>query len=163
MTPRKAVRALLLTFLIVSAAYLAAKSIRAANAWRPPEPAPVLASAAVAESGPSRVIAYYFHVTARCVTCRNIENYSKEVIHRQFADELAGSALEWRLVNVQLPENRHYIQDFQLFTKSLVVVLEKNGRQRDYKVLNDTWELVGNRKVMQDYVEREVREYLRRL
>ena len=66
-------------------------------------------------------------------------------------------------MNVQLPENRHYIQDYQLFTKSLVLVLVKGGREREYKVLNDTWELVGDKKRMQRYVEEEVRTYLRKL
>jgi len=37
------------------------------------------------------------------------------------------------------------------------------GRQAEYKVLNDTWELVGNKSAMQAYVEREVRDYLKRL
>ncbi|MBL8231959.1 MAG: hypothetical protein JNL98_25910 [Bryobacterales bacterium] len=71
--------------------------------------------------------------------------------------------MEWRLVNVQLPENRHFIQDYGLFTKSLVLVREANGRQQEYKVLNDTWELVGDKPAMQSYVEREVRDYLRKL
>lgn len=165
MTPRNVTRWLLLAFVLVSAAYLATKSIRAANDWRPPEAAQAAepATNAPAEKGPTKVIAYYFHVSARCVTCRNIESYSKQVIHEKFSAELGDGSLEWKLVNVQLPENRHYIQDFQLFTKSLVLVLVKDGRQRDYKVLNDTWELVGNKASMQKYVEREVRGYLRKL
>ena len=71
--------------------------------------------------------------------------------------------LEWRLVNVQLPENRHFIKDYELFTKSLVLVLIKDGQQKEYKVLNDTWELVGTQELMQEYVEKEVRSYLRKL
>jgi hypothetical protein len=165
MTPRNVIRGLLLAFVVVSAAYLAAKSIRAANEWRPPQivQAADPATATPQQRGPNKVIAYYFHVSARCVTCRNIENYSKEVIHQRFAEELGAGTLEWRLVNVQLPENRHYIQDYELFTKSLVVVLMKDGREREHKVLNDTWELVGNKAEMQKYVEREVRGYLRKL
>ncbi len=34
----------------------------------------------------------------------------------------------------------------------------EKGRQAEYKVLNDTWELVGDKSAMQGYVEREVRE-----
>jgi hypothetical protein len=109
------------------------------------------------------VIAYYFHVTVRCTNCKATESYSKEVIHTRFAKELESGRLEWRLVNLQLPENRHFIQDYQLFTKSLVLVRTLNGQQKEFKVLNDTWELVGDKSAMQNYVEREVRGFLRKL
>jgi hypothetical protein len=44
-----------------------------------------------------------------------------------------------------------------------VLVLNKGGQQKEYKVLNDTWELVGDKAAMQGYVEKEVRNYLRKL
>jgi hypothetical protein len=164
MTPRRAINGLLLAFVIVSAAYLAVKSMRAANGWRAEQSVQAAEQAPAPEqTGPNKIVAYYFHVTARCVTCRAIETYSKQVIHERFASELSAGRLEWRLVNIQLPENRHFIQDYQLFTKSLVLVHIKDRRQREYKVLNDTWELVGEKTVMQKYVEQEVRGYLRKL
>ena len=66
-------------------------------------------------------------------------------------------------VNVQLPEKQHFIKDYQIFTKSLVLVRFDKGRQAEYRVLNDTSELVGDKPAMQGYVEREVRDYLKRL
>ena len=111
----------------------------------------------------TRVIAYYFHVTVRCTTCRTIESYSREVIEQKFGADIAKDRLQYRLVNIQLPENRHFVKDYQLFTKSLVLVRFDKGRQAEYKVLNDTWELVEDKSAMQGYVEREVRDYLRRL
>lgn len=65
-----------------------------------------------------KVIAYYFHVTVRCITCRTIERYSKEAIDRRFPEELKKGVIEWRPVNVHLLENRHFIQDYLLFTRS---------------------------------------------
>jgi hypothetical protein len=44
-----------------------------------------------------------------------------------------------------------------------VLVRIKDGRQQEYKVLNDTWELVGTQELMQQYVEKEVRNFLRQL
>ena len=111
----------------------------------------------------TEVIAYYFHVTARCTTCLAIESYSREVIEQKFGADIARGHLKFKLVNVQLPENRHFVKDYQLFTKSLVLVRFDKGRQAEYKVLNDTWELVGDKSAMQGYVEREVRDYLKRL
>jgi hypothetical protein len=111
----------------------------------------------------TKVVAYYFHVTARCTTCRTIESYSREVIERKFGADIAKDRLQYKLVNVQLPENRHFVKDYQLFTKSLVLVRFEKGREAEHKVLNETWELVGDKSAMQGYVEREVRDYLKRL
>ena len=111
----------------------------------------------------TQVVAYYFHLTARCTTCLKIENYSREVIERKFASEVASGRLRFKLVNVQLDENRHFVKDYQIYTKSLVLVRFDKGRQAEYKVLNDTWELVGDKSSLQRYVELEVGWYRKRL
>ena len=115
------------------------------------------------QTGETKVVAYYFHVNVRCTTCRAIETYSREVIEQKLGTEIAKGRLQFKLVNVQIEENRHFVKDYQLFTKSLVLVRFDKGRQAEYKVLNDTWELVGDKPAMQAYVEREVRDYLKRL
>ncbi len=146
----------ILLFLLVVAAlgavYVRSEKVRAES---PAAPA--------VQADESKVIAYYFHVTARCVTCRTIESYSHEVIEQRFAGDIAQGRLQFKPVNVQLPENRHFVKDYQLFTKSLVLVRFEKGKQAEYRVLNDTWELVGDKQAMQGYVEREVRDYLKRL
>jgi hypothetical protein len=92
-----------------------------------------------------------------------IESYSREVVEQKFGADIAKGRLQYKLVNLELPENRHFVKDYQLFTKSLVLVRFDKGKQTEYKVLNDTWELVGDKSAMQAYVEREVRDYLKRL
>ncbi len=119
-------------------------------------------AAPVVQADESKVIAYYFHTTARCATCRAIESYSREVIEQRFSLDIARGHLQFKLVNVELPANQHFVRDYQLFTKSLVLVRFEKGKQTEYKVLNDTWELVGNKQAMQAYVERELRVFLKR-
>ncbi|MCX6622497.1 MAG: nitrophenyl compound nitroreductase subunit ArsF family protein, partial [Acidobacteria bacterium] len=119
----------------------------------PPGPSP-------AQAVETKVIAYYFHTTARCTTCRAIERYSREVVEGKFSAEIVKGRLQFKLVNIELPENRRFVKDYQLFTKSLVLVRFDKGRQAEYKVLNETWELVGDKAAMQAFVEREVRDYL---
>lgn len=121
------------------------------------------AAAPAVQPGETKVMAYYLHVTARCTTCLKIESYSREVIEQKFSTDIANGRLQFKLVNVQLPENRHFVKDYQIFTKSLVLVRFEKGKQAEYKVLNDTWDLVGNKPAMQAYVERELREYLKRI
>src|ERR1019366_7746957 len=103
------------------------------------------------------------HVTARCTTCRTIERYSREDIERKFGGDIARDRLQYKLVNVQLPENWHFVKDYLLFTKSLVLVRFEKGREAEHKVLNETWELVGDKSAMQGYVERGGRDYPKKL
>ena len=116
---------------------------------------------AVAGTSPARkVIAYYFHVTVRCVTCRAIESYSREAIEQGFGRELKDGAVEWRPVNVQQPENRHFIRDYQLFTRSLVLVRVRDGKQVEWRNLEKVWDLVGRKGEFLKYVQSNVKLYL---
>jgi len=170
MNIRKISSRLLIGFVALSLGFVAFRSVRAAKEWHAPSSPQAATPASNATTAPgkrgeegSKIIAYYFHVNVRCATCRLIEAYSRQVIQQRFKDDMAAGRLQWRLVNIQSPENRHFIRDYQLFTKSLVLVLIKDGQQKEYKVLNDTWELVGMPVMMQEYVEKEVRNFLRKL
>jgi hypothetical protein len=107
-----------------------------------------------------KYVVYYFHVTLRCITCKKIEEYSREAVEQGFSRQLREGNLAWRPVNVQLSENRHFIQDYQLFTKSVVVARFVNGERRQHKNLQRIWELVGDKTAFQKYVQDEVRAFL---
>jgi len=62
-------------------------------------------------------------------------------------------------VNVEEPANRHFIQDFQLYTRSVVVVDAKNPKR--YKILDRVWQLVRDKAAFQRYVEQEIRAFPR--
>jgi hypothetical protein len=125
------------------------------------EAVPGASNATVAVAGPhAKVIAYYFHVTVRCPTCRTIEAYSKEAIEKGFAGDVKSGAIELRLVNVQLPENRHFIQDYRLFTRSLVLLKVRDGKQVEWRNLEKVWDLVGDKGDFVKYVQNNVKDYL---
>lgn len=133
------------------------------SAIDPGEVAP-MGSGLAAPAGASlthRVIATYFHNTARCVTCRNIENRSKEAIEAAFADELASGQLTWRAVNMEQKENEHYAIDYDLAYASLVLAETDGEREVRFKVLEQTWDLVHKRQpLLEDYVVSETRAFL---
>jgi len=110
-----------------------------------------------------KVIAYYFHGTFRCTTCRTIEQYSHDAIQQYFSKELGTGALEFRPVNVEESENRHYIQDYQLVTKSLVLSLVADGKETKWKNLADVWKLVGDKERFFQYVKDEVEIFLKEI
>ena len=115
---------------------------------------------AASVSGQHKVIAYYFHTNTRCSTCIKIEQYSHEAIEHGFANELKNGTLEMRVVNYEQPENRHFIQDYKLVSKSLILVNMVDGKQTKWTNLKLVWQLTGHKDAFLNYVRKEVRGYL---
>ena len=108
-----------------------------------------------------QVIAYYFHRTIRCHTCLEIEKEAKGVMERQFKTELDAKELVFKPVNYQQPENAHFLQDYKRPCPSLVLVRQKGGKDEQWKLLGETWQLVQDPIKLERYVETEVSKYLR--
>ena len=117
------------------------------------------AAKTVIQAHSSKVVAYYFHGTFRCVTCRKIENLSHDVVNSSFAEQLKTGQLQWQAVNMELPQNMHFIKDYQLVTSSLVLVKYESGKS-GYKNLQDVWKFVNNERAFRNYVKGEVQAAL---
>ena len=107
-----------------------------------------------------QVVVNYFHGNVRCATCRKFETYTTEVMENGFAEELKSGTLEFRIINVDEPENGHYVQDYQLTTRSVVVADFKDGKETGWKNLERIWQLVGNKEEFLAYIRTETRAYL---
>ena len=106
------------------------------------------------------IVAYYFHTTYRCTSCRKIEAYSRLAIESGFAGDIASGRLQIRLVNIDDQDNKHYVQDYKLYTKSLVLSERADGREVRWKNLTRVWELLNDEPAFVDYVQRETRSFL---
>ena len=109
----------------------------------------------------AHVIAYYFHGHMRCPTCHKLEQYSKEAIESNFKDALASGKLEFKVVNVEDKGNEHYGKDYQLYTRSLILSLVKDGKETKWNNMNKIWEYVGNKQRFIDYVKSGVVDLLK--
>jgi hypothetical protein len=128
---------------------------------RPANPPSTVAKTAN-QAHQSKIIAYYFHGTVRCVTCRKIESLSHDVVASDFAEPLKTGQLEWQVVNVDLPDSQHFIRDYQLVTKSLVLVKYEDGKQVGYKNLQKIWTLINDEQAFRVYVKGELQAALGR-
>jgi len=176
MKPKAIITGALLVFVLGSVVYLLAREMR--------RPGPVADSPAAAgdrndsvptattvtvstqaatgpRKGVRKVIAYYFHGDARCVSCLRIEAWSRSAIHDTFADDIRRGLLEWRTVNADEPGNEHFVRDFQLYTKSVVLVETLDGKRTRWKNLNRIWELLRDRAAFSSYIRRQTRSFLK--
>ena len=150
---------ILFIVIMVLAAFAAVSCDSGAYAAKKSKKPPVSKPQKSKKEAKKTVVAYYFHSAARCITCKKIEAYSEESIKGAFADELKSGKLEWRVVNVEDKGNEHFINDFQLVTKSLVIVEMEGGKQKRWKNLDRIWELVRDKPAYMKYVQDEVRAY----
>lgn len=111
----------------------------------------------------NRIVVYYFYTTHRCASCLKIEAYTREAVESSFAADLAAGRVVWRPMNTDEESNRHYLKDYKLYTKSVVVVEEINGKQERWKNLPKVWELLGDRPGFLLYIQEETDAYLAEL
>ena len=91
---------------------------------------------------------------------RKLEAYSEEAISSGFADELASGDLIWKILNTDEEDNKHFVNDFELVTKSVVLVEYRDGRVVRFENLKDVWKLVGDKGDFVKYVQDSTRKFL---
>ena len=102
---------------------------------------------------------YYFHGHVRCVNCINFEHFTDELLKKDFSEDLANGRIEWKVINVDIPGNAHYVDEYKLFTKSLILVPHK-GKNNSFKNLTDIWKYAGDKAKFQSYVKAEIQKAL---
>lgn len=110
---------------------------------------------------PAHITVYYFHGDARCVTCKKLEQYTKEAVEANFKDELASGKLEFKVVNVEEKGKEHYVNDYGLYTKTVILSLSKDGEEVKWANLDKIWEYVGDKTRFIDYVSSGVADMLK--
>ena len=150
----------LLAFIGVSIAYLVGSEIRSGSEISQSPTATLKPPASETVGSDNRVVVYYFHGTARCSNCIKFEAYSQEAIQSAFSPSLGNGRLQWRVLNVDEPANRHFIEDYRLITRSVIVSKMRDGKQVEWKNLEKIWELVGNKPAFVKYIQDEVSSYL---
>lgn len=120
-------------------------------------------SASGQEPNGNAVHVYYFHGKYRCFTCINMEKYAREAVETNFKDALKSGKIEFKAVDVDEPGNEHFAKDYQLYTKSLIVSLVKNGKEIDHKNLTKIWEYAHDREKYIQYVTEEINQYQKEL
>jgi len=121
---------------------------------------PLVAAAPAEQSAEQKVIVYYFHGNKRCKTCRTIEAYAGEALASRFSTELDSGLLEWKVVNFDEPENEHFLEEFGLYSSSVVVVEREGGRAVRHEILPEVWSLVREKQSFFAYLNTAVRKYL---
>ena len=150
MKPKTIVGIVLLVFATASLVYLVA-----AEVFKDDEPADA-GGAPQTDLPDDAIVVTYFLTDVRCPTCLKIEAYTKEAVETGFADAVADGRVVWRAVNTDEPGNKHFLDDYQLAAKSVVVSVRRDGNEVTWKNLEDIWYEVGVKEDFLAYIRTEV-------
>ena len=106
------------------------------------------------------VVVTYFTSDQRCDTCLKIEELTKNAIHNQFPKELEKKEIVFQTINYDRPENKHFIDDYQLAFKTVVVSERKKGKEQQWSKYDKVWELVDDPEEFSSYLQQGIRQYL---
>ena len=72
----------------------------------------------------------YFHGKQRCMTCKAIEQETKQVVESCFADEVKKGLLAFRIIDISKAENEPIADKYEITWSSLVIVKHENGKEQ---------------------------------
>lgn len=93
---------------------------------------PVGLNAKLAESQYSAV---YFHAPHRCPTCRMIESFS----HEALTPEIEAGNVAWQIADYTADDNASLVDQFKVFTSTVVLVEVQDGHVVRWKNLEEVW------------------------
>lgn len=155
MNAKKAIRNLLLLFAIGSLAYMAIREVSARRGDSGPE----FANAAQLTSA-TKLVVYFFSEGKECTTCEQIPLYTRAALEGNFANELKSGEIVWCAIDVDEPRNAHYIDEYQIFAKTIVLSRVADGKQTRFKNLVRIWDYVSDKKAFVDFITKEIRAEL---
>jgi hypothetical protein len=122
----------------------------------PAAPAPQPAPAATA----AEVVVTFFTEAVPCKVTAKVEGLCRQAVEAAFATELKSGALVYRVLSTESPENEHYLDEYDIGSKALVVARQENGKDAEFVPCHDIWIMIEEPKELADYVQKPIRDYL---
>jgi hypothetical protein len=111
-------------------------------------------------TGATKVQVFLFHATQRCPTCIRIGKLAEATIEERFAEQIKSGKIEFREINIDLPENKTLAEKFQATGSALYINSIKNGQDN---IVEDTmvWQLASGHEIkFKDYLSSKLNTIL---
>lgn len=77
-----------------------------------------------------KVKVIYFHGNYRCMTCLNMEKYTKELLEEEYSKELNSKQLVFEIVNFDDDSQKEITEKYKVESSTLLLVKIKNGKEK---------------------------------
>ena len=148
---KKLLTRLLLAFVLVSIGFACGREVGLRSARR-------ASGTGVQATTGDKVVVYSMHLTIPCITCKQIEELTGGLVRTEFRNELETGRLELRSADFQ--ENDELARHYGVGTSTVVVAKFRDGKEIEFRRLDDVWTKVDKPTEFTDYVRRAIRELL---
>ena len=102
-----------------------------------------------------KIQVFTFHATQRCATCIAIGKLSGETVEEYYQPELRDGKIEFREINIDLPENKALAEKFQASGSALKINAIYDGQDH---ITEDTavWRLTSNPAQYKSYLKSKI-------
>ena len=76
----------------------------------------------------------YFHGKQRCMTCRSIEQNTKELLESKFQRQMKEGKVFFRVIDISKKENARIAEKYEVTWSSLFLVQHKKGKEKAEKL-----------------------------
>jgi hypothetical protein len=159
MIAKQIIRSLLLVVALGSVLIWAGREFRKSQAVAEATQQPAPTEQIPAVDG-SQVVMTYFLLGKRCASCRKIEAFTRATAEKDFADELADHRLVFRVINTDEPAYRHFLKDYQLTSKTVILSHRLNGSETEWMDMEKVWDLLDDEAAFRTYLGTQIRSYL---
>ena len=118
-------------------------------------------AALAADASKDRVVVMYFHRTQRCPTCLKMGSYTEEAVTSGFPTQLKEGKVAFYFVDFQDEKNAAFTQAYEVTGPTLIVAKASGEKVAEYKNLKDMWTKVREKDAFLDYVQSNVKAYLK--
>ena len=102
---------------------------------------------------------YYFHTSYRCTNCKHFDSWTQDVVEKRLKS--LADTLSYQTINIEEEENKHFVDDYNLVTKSVILsTVDENGEELEWKNLDKIWIEVRDENKFKDYIESEIKSML---
>lgn len=106
-----------------------------------------------------KINVYYFHTSYRCTNCKHFDVWTQDVVENRLKS--LADTLSYQTVNIEETENKHFVDDYNLVTKSVILsAVDANGEELDWKNLDKIWIKVRDENKFKDYIESGIKSML---
>ncbi|MFH0920758.1 MAG: nitrophenyl compound nitroreductase subunit ArsF family protein [Fibrobacterota bacterium] len=107
-----------------------------------------------------QLVVYYFMTSYRCRSCIFIESTTRKALDENYGPEQKSGRVVFKMVNIEEPQNKHFVDEYGVYTKSVVLSDLKSGKQMKWKNLDQVWNMIGQDDAFKAYIVKEVKPYL---
>lgn len=121
-----------------------------------PEPDPVDQPATAAPVETDGIVVTYFTTDVRCISCRTIEAMARASVDQLQQHPDLGGRVGFQTLNLDRPENKHFIKDYELSFKTVVVSHTDVEGKPHWTKLDEVWKNLQDPDAFHALIETEV-------